>query len=95
MELNDRLRWLDIDDLIFLAMKLDGQSFETIARKLNITQSAVSIRKTKIEYYLEIEIFTRNGQGLKLTEQGERFAKSCRYSLMSLNAGSREFQPIV
>jgi len=95
MELNDRLRWLDIDDLIFLTMKLDGQSFRAIGKKLNITQAAVSIRKSKIENYLEIELFTRDGRDLKLTEQGERLAKSCRYSLMSLNAGSREFQPIV
>jgi len=90
MELNDSLRFLDIDDLIVLSMKLEGHGIYAIALRLGLSQAAVSLRNKKIEGHLGPGIFVRRGRNSFLTPKGTRLAKCCRYALRSLDVGTRE-----
>ena len=95
MKLNNNLRMLDIDDLIFMTMKLEGHQFYAISLRLGVTQPALSMRKQKIETHLGPGIFVRKGRNINLTEIGARLATSCRFALKSLDAGTREAEKVV
>ena len=48
-----------------------SESISNAAKKLYITQSAVSKAIKKLEEELNTELFYRNSKGVKLTEKGE------------------------
>ena len=62
---------------IFQAVAEAG-SFTKAARKLDLSQSAVSRQVCALEESLTVQLFYRHARGLILTEQGEAFFRSVR-----------------
>lgn len=51
-------------------------SFTAAAKKLNVTQGAVSRLIQELEKQLSVELFSRSGPKLRLTPQGQKFANT-------------------
>lgn len=66
----DRLR-------VFLAV-VDAGSFTAAARRLQLSQSAVSRQVCSLEASLKIPLFYRHARGLRLTEHGESFHETVK-----------------
>jgi DNA-binding transcriptional LysR family regulator len=79
-----KLRGLDLDDLVVLAMLGDDISVTKIGHYLYITQPAVSQRIRKIEDLLGIKIVYRNSRSLKLTRDGNTVSAAAKQSLVML-----------
>lgn len=79
-----KLRGLDIDDLLILAMLADNHSYGSISENLQISQSAVSQRLKKLQSYLGAG-FICDSKRRTLTPEGMAFAKDCRDALLKLN----------
>ena len=60
-------------------------SFTKAARELGLTQPAVSRRISKLEGLLEVAVFQRNNNTLKLTMEGRKLLKAVQLGLGSLN----------
>jgi DNA-binding transcriptional LysR family regulator len=65
-----RLRLLDFDDLYLLRHLLEGQTLAATARRLGLTQPAVTQRVRKIERVFEGAILERVGRNVRLTPEG-------------------------
>ena len=61
---------LDLDQLQSFCAIADCGSFTEAARRVNKTQSAVSMQMKRLEERLERPIFARDGRASKLTEDG-------------------------
>ena len=55
-----------------------SKSFSEAARRLHITQSALSQRILNLEEDLRITLFLREPHGIRMTEQGESLLRYCR-----------------
>ncbi len=66
----DRLR-------VFLAV-VEAGSFTAAARRLQLSQSAVSRQVCSLEASLKIPLFYRHARGLRLTEHGEAFHETTK-----------------
>lgn len=76
---------LDLDQLQSFCAIADCGSFTEAARRVNKTQSAVSMQIKRLEERLGDELFLRDGRTVVLTEQGEAlYAKARR--MLRLNA---------
>jgi len=76
---------LDLDQLQSFCAIADCGSFTEAARRVNKTQSAVSMQIKRLEERLGDELFLRDGRAVVLTEQGEAlYAKARR--MLRLNA---------
>ena len=58
------------------------------ARELNLTQSAVSRQIKALEDTLEVELFTRERQTIRLTPGGEAYARDVRDALKKISTAS-------
>jgi len=65
------LRLLDFDDLYLLRHLLDGLTVAATARKLGLTQPAITQRIRKIERVFEDSIIRKVGRHIQLTPLGE------------------------
>ena len=63
------------------------RSFSKAARKLHINQSSISMRIRRLEQELGVELFTRAGNSIQLSPQGERFLPYAKQCLESLALG--------
>lgn len=76
-----RLRMLDIDDLILLQHLLNGGRPSTGAAVLGLTPPAVSHRLRKIEDVFEIKLFDRKGSRLNLNVDGRALSEKADRAL--------------
>jgi LysR family transcriptional regulator, glycine cleavage system transcriptional activator len=63
-------------------------SVTTAARELNLTQSAVSRQIKALEDQLEVELFHRERQTIRLTPGGETYAREVRDALRKIGTAS-------
>jgi DNA-binding transcriptional LysR family regulator len=76
---------LDLDQLQSFCVIADCGSFTEAARRMNKTQSAVSMQIKRLEERLGEELFLRDGRSVVLTEQGEALYARAR-RMLRLNA---------
>ena len=69
---------LDLDQLQSFCAIADCGSFTEAARRVNKTQSAVSMQMKRLEERLDRPIFARDGRASKLTEDGQRLLDYAR-----------------
>lgn len=79
-----KLRGLDIDDFIVLVMMADGISVTDIAKRLYLTQPAVSQRLAKIRNMTGVCIAYRSGRTMKMTSNGLVLAVGAKEALLTL-----------
>ena len=79
-----KLRGLDIDDLIVLVMMADGLSVTEIAKKLHLTQPAISQRLAKIRNLTGVCVSYRASRTLKMTSNGLVLAVGAKEALLTL-----------
>lgn len=79
-----KLRGLDIDDLIVLIMIDDGISVTEIAKKLYLTQPAVSQRLAKIRNLTGVCVAMKIGRGMMITSQGKVLCLAAKEALFIL-----------
>ncbi|MDT9598845.1 LysR substrate-binding domain-containing protein [Sphingosinicella rhizophila] len=66
------------------------ESFALAAAELGVTPGAISQRIKALESFLDISLFQRYPQGVKLTEAGKRYAQRVLPSLEQLAMATRE-----
>ncbi len=71
-EIPARVRSMDLNLLRVLGMIFETRSLTVTARRLGLTQSAISHSLRKLRYSFEDELVVRNGQRLILTPRAER-----------------------
>lgn len=76
---------LDLDQLQSFCAIADCGSFTEAARRVNKTQSAVSMQIKRLEERLGHALFSRDGRGVSLTEQGEAVYSRAR-RMLRINA---------
>src|ERR1700753_1636639 len=76
---------LDLDQLQSFCAIADCCSFTEAARRVNKTQSAVSMQIKRLEERLGDELFVRDGRTVVLTERGEALYGKAR-RMLRLNA---------
>src|SRR5689334_1438304 len=76
---------LDLDQLQSFCAIADCGSFTEAARRVNKTQSAVSMQIKRLEERLGQALLTRDGRGVALTQQGEhRYSRDRK--MLKINA---------
>jgi LysR family glycine cleavage system transcriptional activator len=80
----------NLDWLRVFAETAATESFAVAATRLNVTPGAVSQRIKALEAFLQIELFQRYPQGVKLTEAGKRYAQRVSPALDQLVTATRE-----
>ena len=80
---------LEIDVLRAFVTVADTGGFTSAARRLNRTQSAISMRVRRLEEFLGKQVLHRDGPGIRLTSDGEILLRHAR-RMLDLNevAGS-------
>jgi DNA-binding transcriptional LysR family regulator len=81
---------MDVDLARTFLEVLKTGSFISAAENLFITQTAVTARIRNLEDQLGCRLFTRNRQGAKLTENGERFVEYATRILSTWEAARRD-----
>lgn len=81
-----------IEDLQLAAALAKSPSLSAAARMLNVTPSAMSMRLRKLETTLGLALATRTARRLRLTSEGERFAREAAVLLTQLEALPESFQ---
>lgn len=67
-------------------------SFTQAAQELLITQGAVSRHIATLEAWLDVPLFERRRQGLRLTPAGQRYHASMRVALDQIELGTRQLR---
>ncbi|MCB5186295.1 LysR family transcriptional regulator [Methylobacillus gramineus] len=75
--------------ITFLEITRTG-SFINAAKKLNVTQTAVTIRIKNLEEYLGCSLFIRNRSGAKLTDNGEKFVSYASQIIQTWESARRD-----
>lgn len=70
--------FVDWDRLRVFRTVVDAGSFTAAARKLQLSQSAVSRQVCSLEESLKLPLFYRHARGLRLTEHGDMFDETVR-----------------
>jgi len=86
---------MDFDPTVlraFIAVK-EARSFTRAAKRLHLTQSAVSHQIRRLEEQVGRPLLYRTTRHLALTEDGEEFAQHAQQILALLDALSSRFQP--
>jgi DNA-binding transcriptional LysR family regulator len=76
----------------FHALGTSG-SFTRAARKLNLSQSAVSHAIAKLEGSARVVLVDRKARELRFTEEGRRLFQACEQIFATLEAASEELDP--
>lgn len=81
----DNLRFLSVDDLLILMhLSQENMSVTEVARKLQLTQPAVTQRLRKMEDAFGKKIIERKGRGVQLTAFGRNIAERATSALVVL-----------
>ncbi len=84
---------MDTHNLRAFALVAETRSFSLAAKKLHLTQPAVSKRVALLEQYLNTELFDRIGRSVSLTEAGRAllpYAKSVQHELRAAEQSVRD-----
>lgn len=82
----DQLRFLSIDDLLILMhLSEESMSVTDVAKKLKLTQPAVTQRLRKMEDAFGQKIIERKGRGVQLTSFGRTISDRATMALHALN----------
>lgn len=82
----DNLRFLSVDDLLILMhLSQDGMSVTDVAKKLQLTQPAITQRLRKMEDAFKKKIIERKGRGVQLTAFGVQLAERATAALAALH----------
>jgi hypothetical protein len=84
MNLNQKIRKLDIDDLCMLTFVANGKRLVDAARGLGLSQAALTQRMHKINAALGILVFEKVGNKRNLTEDGKALADTAKIALETL-----------
>lgn len=68
------------------------QSISLAASELNVTHGAVSRQIKQLEESLSIQLFSKLGRGIKLTEEGQRLFASCHSAFADILQTCQEIQ---
>lgn len=79
-----KLRGLDVDDFLILALLGDGYSVTKTAAHLNLTQPAVTQRIRKMENFLGFKIVYRTGRGVLVSKDAITMSIACKKALIIL-----------
>jgi predicted transcriptional regulator len=89
------IRHLDMDDLILLGNLLHGDTLAASARKLGVTQPAITQRIRKIEGVFGDNLLVKSGRSLKLTNKGRAVCiKASEAMKLMMNAVEEAQTPI-
>lgn len=77
---------LDVAQIRAFVRVAEELHFGRAARTLAISQQALSKRVARLESLLGIELFQRGGNGVRLTDAGQRFLPSARQTLAAADA---------
>ncbi len=80
----------NLDWLRVFASTASTESFALAALELSVTPGAVSQRIKALEAFLDVELFQRYAQGVRLTEAGKRYAQQVLPPLDQLTQATRE-----
>src|SRR5690606_660392 len=69
------LRNLDLNLLVILQHLLEERSISAVARRLNLSQPAVSNALRRLRVAMDDPLFVRSGQGMQPTPLAERLAE--------------------
>lgn len=84
----DNLRFLSVDDLLILMhLAEQGMSVTEVAKKLQLTQPAVTQRLRKMEDAFGQKIIERKGRGVQLTAFGQALSERATAALAALHGG--------
>lgn len=78
------LRLLDIDDLYLLSHLGKGLRLIDVAKRLRLSQPAITQRVHKIEGAFGIDLIDRSFRGTKLTDKGGQFCHRASVALAVL-----------
>jgi DNA-binding transcriptional LysR family regulator len=82
----DQLRFLSVDDLLILMhLSEAGMSVTDVAKRLKLTQPAVTQRLRKMEEAFGKKIIERKGRGVQLTVFGKEISERATMALSALN----------
>jgi DNA-binding transcriptional LysR family regulator len=82
----DQLRFLSIDDLLILMhLSQEGMSVTDVAKRLKLTQPAVTQRLRKMEDAFGHKIIERKGRGVQLTTFGRGISERATLALSALS----------
>ncbi|MDO9364582.1 MAG: LysR substrate-binding domain-containing protein [Sphingopyxis sp.] len=84
----------NLDWLRVFASTAATESFALAALELSVTPGAVSQRIKALEAFLDVELFQRYAQGVRLTEAGKRYAQSVLPPLEQLTQATRDLMSI-
>ena len=76
---------------IFYTTAING-NISNAAKKLYISQPAVSKAISKLENNLEVSLFTRNSRGVKLTQEGEILFEQLKNAFRSIEKGEDDLK---
>src|SRR5690606_12307747 len=79
------LRGLDLNLLVVFQHLLEERNISAVARRLNISQPAVSNALRRLRVALDDELFVRTGQGMQPTPLAERLAEPVGEALSLLS----------
>lgn len=85
-------RLLDLRHIRAFVAVVDEGSFTLAAKKIAITQSAVSHAIRRLEEQLACGLLDRSGKSVILTESGELFLVRCRKILAEIGQVSRDLE---
>ena len=74
---------LDTDQLRSFLAIVDTGSFTRAAERVNKTQSAISMHIRRLEEQLGVELFVKQGRGVRLSSHGERLIDHARVILQA------------
>jgi LysR family glycine cleavage system transcriptional activator len=80
----------NLDWLRVFGATASSESFALAAVELSVTPGAVSQRIKALEQFLDVPLFSRQAQGVRLTETGRRYAQRVLPLLDQLTAATRE-----
>ncbi|MEU8180087.1 LysR family transcriptional regulator [Micromonospora sp. NPDC049044] len=72
---------LDLAQVRAFVVAAEELHFGRAAEELSISQQALSKRIARLEFRLRMRLFERGGQGVRLTEPGQRFLEPARRAL--------------
>lgn len=79
------------DWILSFIISADKNSFTLASRDLNQTQAAISKHITKLESLLDVKLFHRNGNIIRLTPDGERFYSEIKMPYFALRNSIIDF----
>src|SRR5512138_2480996 len=86
---NTGARMIEIHELQIFLAAAEGENFSAAARKLHLSQPAISFQIQALEQRLNVQLFQRTGRRIALTEAGRDLVPMAR-EMLNLSARIEE-----